>query len=63
MELHDREPPLEEQWEDAVEASFSAADEEIALSEWGGSEWHPLLVPAGDYRDGPDPSMDRNGTD
>jgi hypothetical protein len=50
VELHDREPPLGEDWEDAVEASLSSAEGEIALAEWGGSGWHPLRMPAGDYR-------------
>ncbi len=50
VELHDREPPLDEHWEDAVEASFTPGSGEVGLAEWGGSDWHPLRLPAGDYR-------------
>lgn len=50
VELHDQEPPLDERWEEAVEASLTAVEGEAGLAEWGGSDWHPLPVPAGDYR-------------
>ncbi|GAA3932422.1 hypothetical protein [Actinoplanes auranticolor] len=50
IELHDREPALDDPWEEAVEVSFVADGGEITLSEWGGSGWHPLPIPGGDYR-------------
>jgi hypothetical protein len=50
VELHDQEPPLDEQWEEVVEAALLAVEGEAGLAEWAGSDWHPLPMPPGDYR-------------
>jgi hypothetical protein len=50
VELHHREPPLDNRWQEAVEVSFTAGGGDVGLAEWGGQGWHPLSIPAGDYR-------------
>jgi hypothetical protein len=43
VELWDKEPPLEDSWEEAVEVSFVVNDPEFTgILEWGGAEWHPI---------------------
>ena len=49
IEHHDRIPPLAEDWEEVVEVSFSAAEEDLSLSAYQWSD--DLALPeAGDYR-------------
>jgi hypothetical protein len=49
VELHDTRPPVDEAWEEIVEASFQPAGE-ASLTCWGGQESWPLGLAAGGYR-------------
>jgi len=49
VELHDTEPPVGEEWEDVVEASFRPFGETF-LQCWGGEGSWPLDLPATDLR-------------
>ena len=50
VELHESEPPVPEEWEDVVEASFRPASQDVALVEWAGEEWYPLDLDLVDLR-------------
>jgi hypothetical protein len=50
IELHATEPPLNDTWEEIVEASFRPVEQEIALVEWAGEAIHHLDLPVDDYR-------------
>ncbi|MFC0623368.1 hypothetical protein [Kribbella deserti] len=49
VELHDQTPPVDETWEDIVEASFRPGPD-TALAGWGGSGYWPLDLQQIDYR-------------
>jgi hypothetical protein len=49
VELHAEEPPLDDTWEDIVEASYRPAGE-VALNTWGGEGRWPLALDPVDYR-------------
>ena len=49
VELHVEAPPIEDSWEEVVEASFRPTSETVALTEWGGESW-PLALERMDYR-------------
>jgi hypothetical protein len=49
LEVLDAEPPLDEAWEDVVEASF-AARPPVTVVGWGGESHHALDLTPGDYR-------------
>ncbi|WP_460653704.1 hypothetical protein [Kribbella endophytica] len=49
VELHDEEPPLDDTWEEIVEASYRPAGE-VALNGWGGEGRWPLALDPIDYR-------------
>lgn len=51
VDFWDREPPLEDSWEEAVEVSFVVNDpESTGIAEWGSSGWHPIDLRRGRYR-------------
>ena len=50
VELYDDEPPLDETWEEIVEASFRPVGEKVALAGWGGEWQTPLDLRTVDYR-------------
>lgn len=50
VELHRREPVLDDRWEDVVEVSFGLDGDGLTLTEWGGGGSYPLAVPGGAYR-------------
>lgn len=49
-ELHSAEPPLDEQWEDAVELSFQVDPWRVAIVPLLTNECFPLPLPRGHYR-------------
>ncbi|SNY60852.1 hypothetical protein [Paractinoplanes atraurantiacus] len=49
VEVHATEPPLGEEWEEAVEVSFAAQPGGVRLAGWE-SDGYELPVPPGDYR-------------
>ena len=51
VDFWDREPPLEDSWEEAVEVSFVVNDPEwTGIAEWGSAGWHPIDLRRGRYR-------------
>jgi hypothetical protein len=50
VELLEKEPLLDEAWEEAVEVSFSPAEDNVALAQWAGQATFPLAIPTQDYR-------------
>jgi hypothetical protein len=50
VELHDEAPPIDDGWEEIVEASFKPADDRVALVGWGGEGRWPLELRPVDYR-------------
>lgn len=51
VDFWDREPPLDDSWEEVVEASFVVNDpERTGIMEWGGAAWHPIDLRRGRYR-------------
>ncbi|MFJ8595307.1 hypothetical protein [Streptomyces sp. NPDC093598] len=50
VEVHDRAPPLDPSWEDAVEVSFRPASADSALVQWAGEASWPLGLGETDYR-------------
>jgi hypothetical protein len=51
VDFWDREPPLEDSWEEAVEVSFVINDAEwTGIVEWGSAGWHPIDLRRGRYR-------------
>lgn len=51
VEFWDKEPPLEDSWEEAVEVSFVVNDPEwTGILEWGGAGWYPIDLRWGRYR-------------
>jgi hypothetical protein len=49
VELHDEAPPIDDSWEDTVEASFKPAGDEVSLVGWNGERW-PLELQTIGYR-------------
>jgi hypothetical protein len=49
VERHEAEPPLDGQWEDVVEVSFTAPAGQLSLRNADGGDW-PVTLPAGDSR-------------
>jgi hypothetical protein len=49
LELHDREPPLEPVWQEAVEVSFTPTGSDVVLALWDGPAF-PLDLDERDYR-------------
>ncbi|ADB29268.1 hypothetical protein Kfla_0139 [Kribbella flavida DSM 17836] len=49
VELHDEAPPIDETWEEIVEASYRPSGE-AALTSWGGGGRWPLALDEVDYR-------------
>jgi hypothetical protein len=49
VEAHDDNPPLGEEWEDAVEVSYLPSSAEVFLVEWCAT-WYPLDLPCRRYR-------------
>jgi hypothetical protein len=49
VELHDEEPPLDDTWEDVVEATYRPRGD-VALNGWGGEGHWPLALVPVDYR-------------
>jgi hypothetical protein len=49
VEWHAAEPPLDDAWEDVVEASFQPESARVVLREWGGGAWE-LDLPKLAYR-------------
>lgn len=50
VELADREPPVDQLWEDIVEVSFEPSTKKSSLLEWAGERSYPLNLPARSYR-------------
>lgn len=50
VEWHEREPPLDSQWEEAVEASLRPLGPHAVLAEWAGEGACPLDLPNTDHR-------------
>ena len=51
VDFWDKEPPLEDSWEEVVEVSFVVNDpERTGILEWGGRAWHPIDLRRGRYR-------------
>jgi hypothetical protein len=50
VELHDREPPVGDEWEDVVEVSFRPESARSALVEWAAEDAWPLALTQADYR-------------
>jgi TonB family protein len=51
VDFWDREPPLEDSWEEVVEVSYVVTVPEwTGIMEWGGSAWHPIELRRGRYR-------------
>jgi hypothetical protein len=49
VELHEQPPPIDDGWEEIVEASFRTTGD-VGLAGWGGQQSWPLDMPDGDYR-------------
>lgn len=49
-ELHEIEPPLNNSYDEIVEASLVAGDEPLSLCEWGHEETHLIDLAKGEYR-------------
>lgn len=49
VELHDKEPAVDDDWEEIVEVSFQPTGK-TALAQWGGEAHWPLDLPEGSYR-------------
>lgn len=50
VELHEEPPPIDDQWEEIVEASYRPATEDTALVGWAGEGCWPLDLQLTDYR-------------
>ncbi|WP_172386266.1 hypothetical protein [Streptomyces sp. MNP-20] len=50
VEVHEMEPPLDDQWEEIVEVSFRPASAETAVVPWGDGAICSLDLPVTDYR-------------
>ncbi|MFD3514727.1 hypothetical protein [Streptomyces sp. NPDC058657] len=50
VEVHETEPPLDEQWEEVVEVSFRPGSTEIAVVPWGEGPICSTDLPVTDYR-------------
>ena len=50
VEVHDEEPPLDETWEDVVEAPFHPLSERTALTQWAGEAAWDLGLEEVDHR-------------
>ena len=51
VDFWDREPPLDDSWEEVVEASFVVNDpEHTGIMGWGGASWNPVDLRRGRYR-------------
>jgi hypothetical protein len=50
VDLLDTPPPLDDTWEEVVEAPFSVTSSVTALVEWAGLATHPIPLPRGSFR-------------
>lgn len=51
IKIADAEPPLDEHWEEAVEASFTMPRSAVlGLADWEGGLWRPVPLKPGSYR-------------
>jgi hypothetical protein len=50
VDLYDEAPPIDDSWEEIVEASFKLEGDEVALVGWGGEGRWPLELQPIDYR-------------
>ena len=50
IESHDAEPPLDDTWEEIVEASFRPRGQRVGLCQWAGEAWWDLDLPECDHR-------------
>ena len=50
VELVAEEPPVDDAWEDVVEASWRVSDGDVAVVEWAGEDRHPVDLPVAWYR-------------
>jgi len=51
IRIVDTQPPLDDRWEEAVEASFTMPEAaELGLADWEGELWHPVPLAPGSYR-------------
>ncbi|WP_172387114.1 hypothetical protein [Streptomyces sp. MNP-20] len=50
VEVHETEPPLDDQWEEIVEVSFRPASAETSVVPWGDGAICSLNLPVTDYR-------------
>lgn len=50
VELHDKQPSIEEIWEDVVEVSFRPGSGTVALVEWGGETAVSMVLEPRDLR-------------
>lgn len=50
VEIVTNEPSIGEEWEDVVEVSFTAQDDNVVLMGWGGGSVHAIPLQAGSYR-------------
>lgn len=50
VELHDQEPPMDDAWEDVVEAPFRPLGPDVVLVEWDGEHCWNLGLEERDYR-------------
>jgi hypothetical protein len=50
VDVHDEPPPIDESWEEIVEATFVATTAEAALVEWGEADGARLDLRPGDWR-------------
>lgn len=51
IRIADTQPPLDDRWEEAVEASFTMpASAVLGLADWDGELWHPVPLAPGNYR-------------
>ncbi|WP_202513160.1 hypothetical protein [Streptomyces sp. SID3343] len=50
IEIHDKEPAIDDTWEEIVEASFRPAGETVRLSQWGDADRCSFTLPTVDHR-------------
>jgi hypothetical protein len=50
VELHEVGPPVGDDWEEIVEASFTPAPAQVRLVQWTGEAWWPLDLPQAELR-------------
>jgi hypothetical protein len=50
VERHDERPPVDQEWDEIVEASFRPGSARVVLSQWGGEDSWDLDLPEREYR-------------